>query len=100
MDSKWVVPFNPFLFLKYGTRTNVDIVNSVEAIKYLHKYITKGHDKVTLSVEGDEGQEVAVHDEIGTFFYPRNISASEEYWRIHQFPLQSRKSPVEKLPCL
>ena len=100
VDNKWVVPYNnPFLSLKYSAHINVEIVNSVEAIKYLYKYITKGHDKVTFTVEGEEGQEQAVHDEIETFLHAWYISASEAYWRIYQFPFQSRKPPVEKLPC-
>ena len=98
VENKWVVPYNPFLSLKYSAHINVEMVNSVEAIKYLYKYITKGHDKVTFTVEG-EGQEQAVHDEIETFLHARYISASEAYWQIYQFPLQSRKPPVEKLPC-
>ena len=99
VNNKWVVPYNPFLSLKYGAHINVKIVNSVEAIKYLYKYITKGHDKLTFTVEGEEGQEQAVHDEIETFLHARYISASEAYWQIYQFPSQSRKSPVEKLLC-
>ena len=99
VDNKWVLPYNPFLSLKYSAHINVEIVNSVEAFKYLNKYITKGHDKVTFTVEGEEGQEQAVHDEIKTFLHAWCISASEAYWRIYQFPLQSRKLPVEKLPC-
>ena len=99
IDNKWVVPYNPFLSLKYGAHNNVELVNSVEAIKFLYKYITKGHDKVTFSVEGDETQELAVHDEIETFLHSRYISASEAYWQIYHFPLQSKKLSVEKLPC-
>ena len=83
VDNKWVVPYNPFLSLKYGAHINVEIVNSVEAIKYLYKYITKDNDKVTFAVESEKGQEQAVHDEIGTFFHTRYISASEAYWRIY-----------------
>ena len=55
-------------------------VNSVEAIKYLYKYNTKGNDKFTLTVESEDGQEQAVHDEIETILHARYISASEAYW--------------------
>ena len=69
VDNKWVVPSNPFFSIKYGAHINVEAANSVEAIKYLYKYITKGHDKVTFTVEDDTGQEVPVHDEIETFLH-------------------------------
>ena len=78
VDNKWVVPYNPFLSLKYGAHINVEIVNSVEAIKYLYKYITKGNN-VTFTLESEEGQEQAVHEEIETFLHAWYISACEAY---------------------
>ena len=69
VDNKWVVPYNPFFSLKYGAHINVEAVNSVEAIKYLYKYVTKDRDNVAFTVEDDAGKEVPVHNEIETFLH-------------------------------
>lgn len=45
MDNQWVVPYNPFLAKKYNAHINVEICSSTSAVKYLYKYIYKGHDK-------------------------------------------------------
>lgn len=37
-----VVPYNPFLTLKYGTHINIEYVFGQQACKYLFKYILKG----------------------------------------------------------
>lgn len=38
-----VVPYNPFLTLKYGTHINIEYVFGQQSCKYLFKYILKGY---------------------------------------------------------
>ena len=61
-DNRHVVPYNPFLSAKYNCHINVEICASVEAVKYIHKYIYKGHDRTTIEVSA--AQEGAGKDEI------------------------------------
>uniref|UniRef100_A0A1I8AR22 Helitron helicase n=1 Tax=Steinernema glaseri TaxID=37863 RepID=A0A1I8AR22_9BILA len=50
MDSQWVVPYNPYLTSKYNAHINVEVCTSVRCVKYLFKYIYKGHDKANLFI--------------------------------------------------
>ncbi len=45
LDNRWVVPYNPYLLLKYNAHINVEICSTVSAVKYLYKYVYKGHDR-------------------------------------------------------
>ena len=44
LDNQWVVPYNPYLLTKFNFHINVEICSTIKAIKYLYKYIYKGHD--------------------------------------------------------
>jgi hypothetical protein len=50
VDNRWIVPYNPYLLSKYRTHINVEICNSIKAIKYLHKYIYKGTSKAIIAI--------------------------------------------------
>ncbi|XP_064631618.1 uncharacterized protein LOC135489918 [Lineus longissimus] len=95
VDNSFVVPYNPYLSLRYSAHINVEVVHSIQAVKYLYKYITKGQDRVMLQLT----DWTTVHDEIETYLNARYISASEAFWRIYNFPLHQKYPPVEKLPC-
>ena len=41
VDNRWVVPFNPYLTLKYNAHINVEACVSPFAAKYLYLYINK-----------------------------------------------------------
>ena len=43
LDNGWVVPYNPYLAVKYNAHINVEICTTVMAVKYLYKYVYKGH---------------------------------------------------------
>jgi hypothetical protein len=45
LNNWWVVPYNPGLLMKYNCHINVEACSSIKAVKYLFKYIYKGHDK-------------------------------------------------------
>ena len=103
LDNRSVVPYNPFLCTKYNAHINVEICNSVQAVKYLYKYVYKGHDKVMAEFKNAEkekniddflttapnARKINKHDEIETYINARYISASEAVWRILGFSLHS-----------
>ena len=41
IDNRWIVPYNPFLLLKFQCHINVEVCSSALAAKYLSMYITK-----------------------------------------------------------
>ncbi|KAK4519140.1 uncharacterized protein ATC70_009449 [Mucor velutinosus] len=59
-DNRWVVPHNLYLVTKYDAHINVEICAGVQAIKYLHKYITKGSDKSQVKLSRDQAQDVNI----------------------------------------
>jgi hypothetical protein len=61
VTNQSVVPFNPYLLLRYECHNNIEAVSSIDACKYIYKYIHKGGDRLMgqQSIEG--------HDEIAEF---------------------------------
>ena len=51
IDNRWIVPYNPYLYQKYNCHINVEICSSIRSVKYLYKYVYKGHDRVMISIE-------------------------------------------------
>ena len=64
MDNRWVVPYNPYLCTKYDAHINVEIATSVQSVKYLYKYIYKGHDRALWEVCSGQTRDPEKRDEI------------------------------------
>ena len=104
IDSRWVVPYNRFLLLKFGAHINVEHCASVKSVKYIYKYICKGHDKARLEVNqtnaedhANDAQEPLDRDEIKEFVDARYVSPPEAMWRILEFPLHRQSHTVLRL---
>lgn len=91
------MPYNPYLSAKYDCHINVEICATIDAIKYIHKYIYKGHDRTTIEVSGGDGQREA-RDEIKEYLDARYISAIESCWHIFEFPMHAENPTVYRLP--
>jgi hypothetical protein len=50
LDNCWVVLHNVYLSTKYDVHINVEVCNNICVVKYLFKYIYKGHDHATIEV--------------------------------------------------
>jgi len=48
VDNRWVVCHSPYLIWKYRYYINVESIALVKAIKYIYKYVYKGHDRTTM----------------------------------------------------
>ena len=48
LHNDMVVPYNPSLLLKYDCHFNVEVVSTIHSVKYLFKYVYKGHDKAMM----------------------------------------------------
>ncbi|KAL8614341.1 hypothetical protein ACOMHN_007679 [Nucella lapillus] len=92
IDNQWVVPHNKLLCKILKAHINVEFCSSIKAIKYVCKYINKGSDMATFTVEGETRK-----DEIKTFQTGRYISTNEAVWRIFSFDLHQRYPPVVNL---
>ncbi|XP_050896077.1 uncharacterized protein LOC127102785 [Lathyrus oleraceus] len=92
VDNRWVVPYNPWLLLKYDCHINVEICSSIKSIKYLYKYVYKGPDRVAMEVHRGTGM-----DEIQQYVDARWICAPEALWKIFKFTLYKLYPSVERL---
>ena len=55
VDNRWIVPYNPFLSLRYNCHINIEKCTLPTAAKYLYKYMKKGSDRA-MDAMGMEGQ--------------------------------------------
>ena len=85
------------MLLKFEAHINVEVVVSVNGVKYVYKYTTKGPDRITVQVSNGTEENVN-DDEVQRFIDCRYISCSEAIWRIQGFPIIHRWPPVKKLP--
>jgi len=87
VDNRWVVPYKQYLSWKYKAHINVEVCASVQAIKYIYKYINKGSNQTT--VEVNSGQ-----DEIEQYLQERYIGPTEAVWRLFEFGMHEEWPPV------
>lgn len=58
MDNRSVVPYNPFLLMRYQGHVNTEYCNKSNAIKYLFKYVNKGPDRANLEITNRAGNSI------------------------------------------
>ena len=105
LDNRRVVPHNVYLLMKYRCHINVEVCNSITAVKYLYKYVYKGHDRVMYGVKGNDQLDMnpnqirgPARDEIQEFVEARYCSTSEACWRTLEFSMGKLYPRVERLP--
>nr|XP_027096174.1 uncharacterized protein LOC113716072 [Coffea arabica] len=85
LDNRWVVPYNPYLLAKFNCHINVEICSTIKVVKYIYKYIYKGHDKIHFMVNPENS--TAAIDEIKAYQSAHWVSPIEAIWRIFRFAL-------------
>ncbi|XP_076057180.1 uncharacterized protein LOC143034695 [Oratosquilla oratoria] len=91
IDNSWVVPYNPFLCVKYDAHINVECSNSIKAIAYVTKYVNKGSDRILFTKTSGENDVV---NEVKNFQEARYINANEATWKIFKFDIHKSSPPV------
>ena len=97
INNSWVVPFNPFLSLRYNCHINVEFCTSPKAAKYLYKYVTKGHDRAMIATVIESQAKNEPRDEMKEYEDLRSIGSSEATWHLMAFPIAERYPPVQAL---
>ncbi len=113
-DNHWVVPYNPYLTMRYQCHINVEVCSSIIAVKYFYKYVYKGHDRALAMVQpkagalpavapqpaigGANGNNVpAAQDEVQNYLDGRYVSANETCHRLFAFDLHGMHPNVYSL---
>ncbi|KMQ86042.1 hypothetical protein RF55_15093 [Lasius niger] len=97
IDNRWMVPYLPYLIMKYDRHTNLEIDSSVKSVKYLYKYIHKGFDCAAIEVQARDGTRLITIDEVNSFLDARYISAPEAMWRLNGYDLFMKSHTVTRL---
>lgn len=108
VDNSFVVPYNPFLLLKYRTHINVEACVNIGTVKYLYKYFFKNADSITMQIvqrqpneipqEGDIAEQQRIrYDEVTSYLNGRYLTPPECSWHILQLDLHGNSHHVERL---
>jgi hypothetical protein len=89
-DNRWIVPYNLCLIRRYKAHINVEVCTTVQAIKYIYKYVYKGRDKAILKI--------ANTDEIKRYMTCRYISPFQIVWGLLKFPMHKEHPIIVRLP--
>lgn len=99
VDNRDVVPYNPYLLLKYNAHINVEICSSVRSVKYLFKYVYKGYDSACMEFVQSVSEEnpTIVYDETVRFTNMRYVSSHESIWRLHSNEMHEQSHTIIRL---
>ena len=86
VSDDWVVPYSPFLSLKYRAHINVEVASSIKSFKYVYKYVLKPPDSAVIAI-----------NEIEAHLSGRLLSAAEAAWRLLNLPLHKEYPTVMRL---
>ena len=97
---------------KFDCRINVEVCSSVKAVKYIYKYVHKGHDRIHFCINADRAAASSAPsvsassttsatpsvsdpvDEIKDYQTGRWVCAVEAMWRIYLLPLSEMHPSV------
>ncbi|XP_044591965.1 uncharacterized protein LOC123270096 [Cotesia glomerata] len=98
VDNRHVVPYNKELLEMLDCHINVEIVASIQAMKYLFKYLYKGHDAAAINIQNENPNGIIEHDKIQDYIEGRYVGPVEACWRILNKELQNKSHTVIRLP--
>ena len=82
VDNRMVVPYNPFLSLRYDCHINCEYSCSVKSAKYIYKYIHKGQPRQNIIL--NSGDEIQQHIDM------RCVGSCDATWRLFKFQIHSQ----------
>ena len=85
-----MVLYNPYLTWKYQAHINVEVCASVQAVKYIHKYIYKDNDRTIVQLQQS-------NDEVAQYLQGQYIGPLEAIWRLFEFPFHEEFPLVQRL---
>ena len=56
LHNRCIVPYNPYLLQYFNCHINVEACASIKSVKYLFKYVYKGHDRASIHMEDADNQ--------------------------------------------
>ena len=80
----------------FDSHVNVEICSIIKEVKYLYKYVYKGHDEVSFRLSSTN--EETRHDEIARYQSAYWISPPKAAWRIFGFDLYIIYPPIVPMP--
>ncbi|XP_028081957.1 uncharacterized protein LOC114283346 [Camellia sinensis] len=89
VDNRDIVPYNAYLSKRFNCHINVEVCAEMRCVKYIHKYIYKGHDRTTMVL--------GLINEIQQYLDARYIGPPEAAWRIFGYPLRAEIPTVVRL---
>ena len=92
LDNRWIVPYNKFLIRKFDAHINVEVCSSIRSVKYLYKYVYKGHDCASMELASADN-----HNEIQQFVDGRTVTPPEAAWRIFSFLMHEQSHTIVRL---
>ena len=73
-----VVSYNPEILKKCKFHINVEYCASIMSIKYIYKYLHKGHDRAFVKIKkNNENVDKETYDEISNYIDSRYVSPME-----------------------
>ncbi len=87
VTNRDIVPYNPYLLLKFNCHINVECCTNLRCVKYLYKYVYKGHDRGTVRLD----------DEIETFIDCRYLCPQEAAWRLFKYEMSHRSHVIYRM---
>lgn len=101
-DNRDVVPYNPYLLLKYDCHINVEVTSSkIGSIRYLFGYLLKGEDKAAIKVLQKEWIDQGIlnaTDEVAMYRSGKYAGSTEALWRIFEYPIIITHPSTIRLP--